>query len=657
MLVKVTEMEDKKTTLQRLRTACSQLLIKNWPLHTIVLTYVVLLSFASLVKHYSFQTSAWDLGIFDQAFYSTLRGRLFYYTPELYANPSGSIFGVHFSPILFAIIPLYALFQNAGTLLVIQSIVIGAGAYPVFLIAQRVLGDRKYGYFFSLLYLLYPLTYGVNIFDFHPDAFFVPFTLFALYFFLKSSWKPYFAFMLLALSTKEFMSIVFAVFAFGELLVSRQEIISALKSKSYPSKRVLVAFGTIAVAVCWYIVAKLCINFFNPSPPQGFGQGSAWSILGVNPLDPTSWIHLGYLNILQAIEYDLQSKLFYLVTILAPFAFLPVFKIKRMLPALLWILVAFLSNYPPYYQMGYQYSAVVTPFIILAAIEGFSRIRSVLNIDAARANKLARRLFIACVLVSLVMTLQTLPSNLQAIISPHDQRLNALITQIQRDFPNASILTQYDLFPHVSTSLNSYVIPPLFSAFNKSYYAEYVQSLFNLTPDFVILDLNPDVRTDAHRVTFMYAFENLERLESYYGPYASVDGILVYKHGYHGQLTMYEPFVLRLNYETHIVTNTILFSCVFPKGTYLVTYQMNLSNISRESVCTIEVTQGVTILQSQDLYGGNGSEPTTFGNYTLTVNIVSSTTEVMFYVLNPSTSANVYLKSIVVYMEGPQEQS
>ena len=63
--------------------------------------------------------------------------------------------------------------------------------------------------------------------------------------------------MLLALSTKEFMSIVFAVFAFGELLVSRQEIISALKSKSYPSKRVLVAFGTIAVAVCWYIVAKL----------------------------------------------------------------------------------------------------------------------------------------------------------------------------------------------------------------------------------------------------------------------------------------------------------------------------------------------------------------------------------------------------------------
>jgi uncharacterized membrane protein len=621
-----------------------------------VLTYTLLLSITSLIRQYSFQTSAWDLGIFDQACYSTLRGRIFYYTPELYANPAGSIFGVHFSPILFAIVPLYALFQNAGTLLVIQSIAMGAGAYPVFLIAQRTLGNRKYSYFFSLLYLVYPATYGINIFDFHPDAFFVPFTLFALYFFLKSSWKPYFAFMLLALSAKEFMSIAFAVFALGELIVSRRDVISALKSKSYPSRRVLVAFGTISVAVCWYIVAKLFINFFNPSPPQGFGAGSPWSILGVNLLDPSSWIHLGSLNILQAIGFDLQSKLFYLVTLFAPLAFLPLFKINRASPALLWILIAFLSNYPPYYEVGYQYSAIVIPFIILAAIEGFSRIQSLFKVDVKRANKLATRLFVACVLVSLVLAFQALPSNLQLIISPHDQRLSALVTQIQRDFPNASILTQYDLFPHVSESLNSYVIPPLFSAFDKSYYAEYVQSMFNLTPDFVILDLNPDVRTDAHRVTFLYAFQNLERLDNYYGLYASVDGIFVYKYGYHGPLTMYTPFLLKLDYETRIVTNAILFSSVLPKGTYLVTYQMKLQNVSREPSCMIELTQGVTVLQSRDLYADNGSEPDTFENYTLTVNIASSTTEVMFYVLNPSTSADVYLKSIVVQMEGPPEQ-
>jgi hypothetical protein len=83
---------------------------------------------------------------------------------------------------------------------------------------------------------------------------------------------------------------------------------------------------------------------------------------------------------------------------------------------------------------------------------------------------------------------------------------------------------------------------------------------------------------------------------------------------------------------------------------------MKLSYLSTEPACTIELTQGVTVLQSRDLYAGNGSEPHTVANYTLTVNIASSTTEVMFSVLNPSTSADVYLKSIVVQMEGPPEQ-
>lgn len=624
---------------------------RTWPLHAMFLGYVLVLSTASLVRHYSFQTSAWDLGIFDQAFSSVLSGHLFYYTAELYANPGGSIFGVHFSPVLFLLVPFYAILRSPTTLLVIQTVVVGAGAYPVFLIGQQVLKDRRLSYLFSLLYLVYPHVYGINIFDFHPDAFFVPFALFAIYFFMKGSWKSYFVFLLLGLSTKEFMAIIFAIFGLGELWIERHEIADVFRSKNRPSNKVLIALATITVSVCWFFAASQIIRIFNPNPPGGFVQGSPWSLLGFAPLDPSTWFHPGQINLLQAISYDSQSKLFYLFTIFAPLGFLPLFDLVGALPALPWIVVALLSNYPPYYQIGFQYSALIAPFMLVAAIQGFGRVQSLLKIDSHRTRKLIRRLFLACVVISLILTFQNLPSSLQTIISPHDQRLNSLIMQIQTDFPNASILTQYNIFPHISESLQSYVVPPLFPAFNKTYYSEYVQSLFDMKPDFVILDLNPDSITDSLRKTYLYSYQNLERLSNEYGLYASSDGIFVYRHDYRGQPTVYEPFILNLKYSSQIDANYVLFSLVFPRGTYQVTFEMEIPHLNSGSACIAQITQDSTILASQGLNGEYGYSPLLPQDFSLTINVTTSESEVMFSILNPTTSADVYLKSIIVSMQ------
>lgn len=64
--------------------------------------YAITFSYFTILQHYSFRTHAWDLGIFNQAFWTTLYdGKFFYYTAELLVIPSGSFFGMHFSPILF----------------------------------------------------------------------------------------------------------------------------------------------------------------------------------------------------------------------------------------------------------------------------------------------------------------------------------------------------------------------------------------------------------------------------------------------------------------------------------------------------------------------------------------------------------------------------
>ena len=55
-----------------------------------VAVYAVIMSYVVLLRYYSFQTHAFDLGIFSQAFSTALQGRLFYETPDQLLIPSGS---------------------------------------------------------------------------------------------------------------------------------------------------------------------------------------------------------------------------------------------------------------------------------------------------------------------------------------------------------------------------------------------------------------------------------------------------------------------------------------------------------------------------------------------------------------------------------------
>ena len=71
-----------------------------------IIIYTLTFSWFTISKHNSFTTYAWDLGIFDQGFWTTANlDRFFYNTCELHLNPSGGFFGIHFSPILFTLVP------------------------------------------------------------------------------------------------------------------------------------------------------------------------------------------------------------------------------------------------------------------------------------------------------------------------------------------------------------------------------------------------------------------------------------------------------------------------------------------------------------------------------------------------------------------------
>ena len=220
-----------------------------------------------IIKHRTFTTYAWDLGIFNQAFYTTTTlGKTFYYTCELHFVQSGSFFGIHFSPILYAILPVYSLFPGPETLLIIESLILALAAYPLFLISTKLLDSQK-GLLISIIYLANPVIQGINSYDFHVQIFFPILIFSAQYLFLEEKWIEHLVAVLLVLMIQE--QAVYIIFFYGvSLIVSNfSNIIKGFRDKQFLSFQILTPFIVLLMSISWFFVSSSVIHFFNPEIP------------------------------------------------------------------------------------------------------------------------------------------------------------------------------------------------------------------------------------------------------------------------------------------------------------------------------------------------------------------------------------------------------
>jgi uncharacterized membrane protein len=636
--------------LARLKAALLANLRRYAGLHVMVITYIVVVSFVSLARHYTFLSSAWDLGIFNQAFHSTIsEGRFFYYTVELYANPGGNLFGVHFSPILVFLLPFYALVPGPETLLMVQTVALALGAYPFFFLAREVIKEKSVALMFSMLYLVYPHVFSVNTFDFHPDAFFIPFALFSLHFFYRQSWGKYFLFLTLAFLTKEFASLPFLAFGLIEAWSKRKRIVDSLRKRAFGDKQALIPLATMVFAALWFFFANAATIFFGGAESSGFVEGSPWIVLGGNPLDPSTMWSLARLDYLGALEYDFASKLLYFITLIGPFAFLPMLALASFLPTLVWLIPSFLSNYPPYYTIGYHYSAFITPFIAVAAVYGYRNFLASTNITGKRVSGIMKKLLFCSLLLILgiSLTLQSLSVGLSlSLVSSHDNAVYEVLGFIP---PTSSVLTQFDIFPHLSDRTNSYVVPLRFDAFKEATYRQYVEALFEKRIEYVLVDINPDLRLDAHRKVSMVVLAQIEKAADY-GPYAFVDGVLLYKLNYTGPLERYKPLVLVYEPKPHIrveYTGTVLFEQSFPRGMYNLTLDVRIDGEVNGTLFTLKVKQGEDTVASREIYGEYfGSS--NYQSLTLPFSVTSQLKELQFVITDNTGLTDIYVQQIKV---------
>ena len=294
--------------------------------------------------HATFQTFSLDTALHAQLLWNLSRGRFMEtsFLPYCFA-------GNHFWPGLYLFVPFQSLFGVYG-ILVLQTFFTAAGAIPVYLLAQeKGLSDRL-STAMAIAYLCCPtIASGVTI-DIHFELFSIPFALYALLGVERRKWWWPLC-LLLAVSIYEVHALVW--FFFGLFRACQKE------------NRVQ---GFVLAFSCFAWLA-LVFFFIMPMFRDGFPFHGAERYERAIP-DFMDWAKRFCANPIREGMDIFSCTEFKSLRILWPFAFLPLFGLLDLLPAVpLWILLS-VSSFQVQSDVRFGYFVPILPFLILSAIRG-----------------------------------------------------------------------------------------------------------------------------------------------------------------------------------------------------------------------------------------------------------------------------------------------
>jgi uncharacterized membrane protein len=527
----------------------------------VVLISTIFLSSIAILKFYGLQISAWDTGTYGQALYTAIfQGKMFYYTADLPANPTGSIFGVHFSPILLVITPFFWVYPSALTLLLVQAVSLALGGLPLYRFALARLGDTRNAATVLLAYLISPMILGVSWFGFHPEAFLIPSLLGAFYFVDRRKWVFYYCCIVAALATIETAPIIVALLGVYLAWQSRHDIVRGLRFRQV-SAAVVIPSSTVALSLVWFVIALVVIRGLNPLNPFYFGSSPLyWTVLGAkNIAGIPARILLSPEAALSALLYDWAPKLIYVILLFGPLLFMSLRSRWLTLLTVPWLSVSLLSNFSPFYQIYFQYPSFVAPFIFIGAVQGLKKTYDSDRFRRLNNPKLIRKLFLTVSLISFLVASPIVPwfLGIDPVSLPygvfsqssHETKVSQMIALIPSD---ASVLTTPSIFPHVSSRANAYVLPisalfPPGSSFNQTLDEWLSKS------DYVLLDYGGGKST-AELASTILALQRMSILRLH-GLAAESDGVLLYRKGYAGPLLGYQPTTISLKWSDLGVKN------------------------------------------------------------------------------------------------------
>jgi len=331
-----------------------------------------LYSVFALGEHRHFFTSAYDLGIFDQAVRSYAHlGAPVSLIKGVHNNfgTHFSVLGDHFSPILAVLAPFYRAFPHVQTLLIAQGVLFAASIPSVWLFTRRNLGKLP-AYVIAIAYALsWSLQTALGD-DFHEIAFAVPMLAVAIERLDAGKVRTAVVVALLLLLVKEDLGVVVA--AFGAVI--------ALRTKHWRTGAIVAVGGIVAA----FVETRLLI------PAAGGRSGYYWAYyadLGSNPLS-AAWHVIRHPFSTWHFATSPEAKARLLKWLFFPLG-LASLGSSFVLLAVPPIAEVVLSSNPYDWPLDSHYTAVVAPILTMAAVDTMAKLRRVIASGSAPAQ--ARR--------------------------------------------------------------------------------------------------------------------------------------------------------------------------------------------------------------------------------------------------------------------------
>jgi uncharacterized membrane protein len=320
--------------------------LKCYPVIWSIALVSLIFFLCSSARHALFESNAFELGIYDQVAYLISRGE----------TPFSSFLeihhmGNHAAWVMYPLALFYKIYPDVHWLLLVQAISLALGALPAWSLARQAGLNNSISSAIALVYLLYPLVFNVNLFDFHPEVIALPAMLAAILAARLNKTLWFCAAIVLVLSCKAVLSLTVAAMGLWLLFFEKKRNCGLI---------------ALFLGAGWFLVAtQAVIPYFNQGREHaGIGRyeylGSSVLEIAANLIVKPNLV-LGRLFSLDTLEY-LALLVFPVIWWLSPKHLTPLISAVPMLA------MNILSDIPAQRDLIHQYSVPILPFLLVAVI-------------------------------------------------------------------------------------------------------------------------------------------------------------------------------------------------------------------------------------------------------------------------------------------------
>ena len=311
----------------------------------IAIATIILFLYSSL-RHFLFQSTAYDLGIYDQIIYLISQG----------SQPLSSFLGFHFlgdhgALAIYPLALLYKIYPTVYWLFLVQAICLGSAAGFTWKLACLAALNQRLALAVAIAYLLYPEIFNINLFDFHPDILAVPAIFGAI---LAAKQKNFIWFIIAIiwiLACKAVLGLTVIAIGFWLIFFEQRRFLGMI---------------AISLGITWFLlVTQVMIPFYSGQEAAGVARydylGNSVLEVIFNTLFKPQFV-LGKLLSIETWVYLLEFSI-------AVIWWLNPQKFIALIPAIPTLLLNILSVDPMQRSLIYQYSLPALPFLLLVMIK------------------------------------------------------------------------------------------------------------------------------------------------------------------------------------------------------------------------------------------------------------------------------------------------